>query len=298
VSLEKRKPFDPWKPTYIRALNFIKKYEWIRAVPRAVEYAVWEIEECGEVAGSVSWENAERILSEVATDNENVQEVLVDVFEKRPEDFPLGSKVYLGVLGRAGDQGFQRVCAQYKNPQRSKRHHVAVVLGKLRETEGLETLLQLMEDEDVDVREAALCSIGKVGVPKGHPAEDRIRSILEESEEMSHKVWAAEALFRGGDTGQEKTLIQFVKEMPHPLHDLGELGTILVELKLLQSVPFLINRLKSDRVELQDDAAEALREITGLDIEFHSHGDQTQRRSAIRQWNRWWEEYKRSRRKR
>lgn len=296
VSLEKRRPFDPWKPTYIRALNFIKKYEFIREVPKVVDYCLWEIEEGGEVAGSTGWENAELILSDHVKESAAGREVLADIFEKRPEDFPLGSEVYLRVLGRSGPEGFQKVCDLARHPQRLKRCHVARSLGRLRRPEALSVLLQLADDEDPEVRGHALCAIGKVGLPPSHPAAEKIRRLLE-STEVPQRVWAAEALLRGGDQSQEKFLLQLVKECPMPLHDMGELGEILVDLKMVHSVPFLINRLKSDRVELCEDAVEVLRGLTGLDLEFHPHGeDETERRQAIREWNRWWEEYKKTRR--
>ncbi len=296
VSLEKKRPLNPWKPQYIRALNFIKKYEPPRPIPKEAEYCLWEIEECGEVSGSTSWENAERILLELAEGSDDVQEVLADVFSRRPEDFPLGSEVYLRILGNAGDDGYARLCDLHSHPQRLKRRHVAVVLGKLGNPQGLETLIKLLDDHETDVRDAAICAVGKVGLPPDHTERGRMEALLE-SNEISHQVWAAEALYRGGDSEQEKRLIAFVKERDMPLYNMGELGHILQEFELVQAVPFLIKRLRSDRVELRDDAAEVLRELTGVDPELTSQGDGEQRRGAIKAWKNWWEDYKRNKRK-
>ena len=43
VSLDKRRPLNPWKPNYIQALNFIRKYEWQTEQPRSVQHAIYEI---------------------------------------------------------------------------------------------------------------------------------------------------------------------------------------------------------------------------------------------------------------
>src|SRR5206468_12917087 len=105
VSMEKRRPLNEWKPTYIKALNFIKKYEWPRPVQSEAQLAIWEIEECGEVAGSTSWQNAEMLLRDRMS--ADIRATLIDLFQKRPEEFPLGSEVYLRVLGQSGDEGFR-----------------------------------------------------------------------------------------------------------------------------------------------------------------------------------------------
>lgn len=296
VSLEKRRPFNEWKPNYIRALNFIKKYSPERPITKLAEFCIWEIEECGEVSGSTSWENAELLLKNIAKDSEDDRIVIADIFKKRPEDFPLGSEVYLRILGSLDDAGFQIVCDLHKHPQSLKRRHVAAALGRLKKPEGLETLVQLLDDHEVEVRETALNSIGKVGIPTDHSSREKVQSFLED-EEISHRVWASEALLRGGDENQEKHLIGLVKEEAMPLYNMGDLGHILKDLKLFHAVPFLIKRLKSDRIELRDDAAEALREVTGLDLEYYSDGDPNQRRQAVKEWKNWWEEYKKNRKK-
>lgn len=296
VSMEKKRPFDAWKPTYIKAVNFLKSYRAGRSVPRAVDYAIYEVEECGEIPGSVSWENAERILLEHARGNADVRWVLGDLFEKRPEEFPLGSQVYLRVLVHSGQDGFLQVCSFHTNPLTTKRCHVARSLGQAGRHESLEVLERLLEDESPEVRAAALQAIGSTGVPADHPIRDRMLD-LQKSGELAHAVWATAALYRGGDQNEQKTLLHYVKESPLTLMDMGELGKILVDLEMVQAVPFLIKRLKSDRPELRDDAAETLRELTGLDLEFHGLDDAESRRDAIRQWSRWWEDYKRTRSK-
>jgi hypothetical protein len=293
--IEKRKPFDPWKPTYIRALNFIKRYEPIRPIPREASYSLWEIEECGEVSGGTSYENARLILTEIARSNDDVRAVIADVFQSRPEDFPLGSEVYLMMLGGLDDEGFRTVCGFHSHPQRLKRRHVALALGKLGRREGLDTLIQLVDDHEAEVREAALQAIGKVGVPKDHPQRERIAALLE-SPQLSHQVWAAEALLRGGDAEMEKFLVHLVKEKDQPLYHMGELGKVLKDLGLVQTVPFLLKRLKSDRVEIRDDAAEVLRDLTGLNLEYPSSGNSEICRESTRQWKNWWEELKKTRR--
>jgi hypothetical protein len=110
-------------------------------------------------------------------------------------------------------------------------------------------------------------------------------------------VWAAQALLKGGDESQRKFLINLVKEVENrPLSDMGELGEVLAELDLVEAVPFLINRLKSGNTEIQADAAEALRMVTGLQVEF-TLADEDGKRKAIRAFNHWWEDHKKERRK-
>lgn len=294
VSLDKRRPLNPWKPTYIRALNFIKKYEPVRAISKLVEYCLWEIEECGEVSGSTSWENAEPMLSEALREDSDIREVLVDVFQRRPEDFPLGSEIYLRVLGSLDDDGFAMVRDLHSHPHRLKRRHVAVALGKLGRTEALDTLVKLLDDHEVDVRDAALCAIASVGMPPDHPTRQKLEPFLESADIAQH-TRAVVALLRGGDATQEKRLIGLIKEKEIPLYNMGELGQVLKDLDLIQAVPFLIKRLRSDRIELRDDAAEVLRELTDLDLEFPSEGGGEVRREAIKRWKKWWEDYKRDR---
>lgn len=297
VSLEKRRPIDPWKPNYIRATAFIKKYSPVRPLSKAAEYALWEIEECGEIAGSTAWHNAELVLGQEACENADLRAVLADVFHKRPEDFALGSEVYLRVLGRSGDEGFQTVCDFHSHPQRIKRCHVARAVGRLGRAEGLNVLLDLLEDEDPEVREVSLQAIGRAGISRDHPEISRIKALLK-SENLAERILATVALMRGGDPSQEKKLIQFLKEHSLPLIDMGDLGRVIVELELFQCTPFLISRLKSDRVEIRDDAAEVLRELTGLQLEFHGHSTTEERRKAVREWTRWWDNFKRTRKSR
>ncbi|MBN1441467.1 MAG: HEAT repeat domain-containing protein [Planctomycetes bacterium] len=292
VSLEKRRPLNPWKPNYIRAVEFIKRFEWPCPVPRRVQAAFWEIEECGEIAGSTSWRNAEAIL--LNSDSCEVRETLEAVFYNRPEDFPLGSEVYLRVLGRMGRAGFQQLTALANHPVTRKRRAVARTLGELRDEQGVPTLLLLLDDEDPDVRGAALRSLAKVGVTDLQDPEGKVRAYLE-SPEPPYRVWASAALLAGGDESQRKYLIQLVKEEDRPLADLGDLGDVLVDLDLEDVVPFLIHRLKDERREISLDAAETLQRLTGEDVEFSAEQDAEQRRVAIKTYTRWWEERKRER---
>ncbi len=294
VSIEKRRPLNPWKPNYIKALNFIKQYEWPRELAQKLQVAVWEIEECGEVAGSTSWQNAEMLLTDSISPD--LLFTFCDLFEKRPEEFPLGSEVYLRILGRSGGEGFKMLCELHSQAIAKKRKHVARTLGELGRAEGLEPLFLLLDDEDPEVRNAALRAIGRVGVPAADPRAESLRSRLE-SESLPHRVWAAEALLKGGDESQKKFLINLVKEQEGlPLSDMGELGGVLAELKIVEAVPFLINRLKSDNSEIRVDAAEALRGVTGLHLEV-VQGDEESRRRAIRAYSRWWEDSKKERRR-
>jgi hypothetical protein len=294
LSLEKKRPFDPWKPTYIKSLHFIKKYKPVRPIPRAVEYAILEAEESGEIPGSVSWENAQLILSRYAAEDADVRAVLVDVFERRPETFPLASRVYLDVLARSGSEGLAQVCALHGHPQHTKRCHVARALADAGEPETVDVLLKLLDDENGDVLRAAVKAVGKAGMAPDHPAADRIRSFTA-SPDIALKVWAMEAFVRAGDENEQRALVQLVKDSPLPLIDMGELGEILIDLGLVQTVPYLIKRLKSDRPEVRADAAETLAGLTGLDAGLAGPDDAEERRSAIRKWERWWDEHKRGR---
>ena len=295
VSLEKRRPLNPWKPNYIQALNFIKRYEWPQPVPRAVHYAVWDIEECGQIAGSTSWMNARAILLD--NDSSELRATLADLFYNRPEDYPLGSIVYLDVLGRSGPAGFGDLCELATHPVSRKRKVVATTLGKLANPEGRDTLFALLDDEEPEVRRHALRAIGQTGLAscEGEAAE-RLRAYLE-SPEMPERVWAAQALLRGGDEEQRQYLIGLVKEEPRLLTDMGELGDVLADLDLEEAVPYLINRLKMDKPEFRADAAEALEKVMGVDLHYQSLDTSEQRRNAIRTCTRWWEERKRDRRR-
>lgn len=293
VSLEKRRPINPWKPNYIQALNFIRRYEWPHALPRSVHHAIWEIEECGQVAGSISWKNGEAILRQHPTPE--VRETLSDIFFNRPEDYPLGSQVYLRVLGLMGDEGFSDLLKLADHPVSRKRKVVANTLGALGRSAAIESLLKLLEDEDPDVRRSALRSLGKVGIAQEQDPDGRVAAYLQSSE-IADQVWAAQALLRGGDTSHEKFLITLVKEEPRLLTDMGELGEVLADLGLVESVPFCISRLKHEKAEFRADAAEALGKITGLDLEYQSLDSPDQRRNAIKSYSRWWEQKKRERR--
>ncbi len=293
VSLDKRRPLNPWKPNYIQALNFIRKYEWPHALPHSVQQAVWEIEECGQIAGSVSWKNAEIILRN--HDSKELRLTLADIFFNRPEDFPLGSEVYLRTLGNSGPRGFGELVELSKHPISRKRKVVANTLGELRKPEGVEPLVVLLEDEDPDVRRAALRALGKTGVCPSHDPEGKVMAYVD-SPEIPERVWAAQALLKGGDASRKEFLVALVKEEPRLLTDMGELGDVLAELKLVDAVPYLISRLKSDKSEFRADAAEALGKITELDIEYQSLDSEEQRRGAVKTYTRWWEEKKKERR--
>ncbi len=293
VSLEKRRPINEWKPNYIKALNFIKKYEWTESVPRAVHYAVWEIEECGEIAGSTGWRNGERILRE--NRSPAVLRALSDIFFNRPEDFPLGSEVYLRILGDSGEEGLASLIELAEHPISRKRKVVAHVLGELRIRDVLPALLKLLEDEDPEVRTGALRSLGKAGVDGEADPEGKVAAYLE-SDEISRRVWATQALYKGGDESHQKFFLNLVKEEPRLLSDMGELGEVLADIELYQAVPFVINRLNHDKAEYRADAADALEKLTGLELNYTSH-DQSQevRRQAIRLCTRWWDDFKKER---
>jgi hypothetical protein len=295
VSIEKRRPLNPWKPNYIQALNFIKRYEWPQPLPRAVNYAVWEIEECGQVAGSTSWRNAERLLRD--HDSEALRSTLADIFYHRPEDYPLGSEVYLRVLGRSGPEGFAKLVELARHPISRKRKVVAATLGELRDPRGVPTLLELVEDEDPDVRTAALRALGKAGVNAASDPGGKVKEYLNHAE-IPKRVWAAQALVKGGDDSHAKFLLTLAKEEPRLLTDMGELGDVLGDLKLEEAVPYLIHRLKHEKAEFRADAAEALAKVTGLNIEYQSLDSEEQKRNAIKAYNRWWEDRKKERRKR
>lgn len=292
VSLEKRRPLNPWKPNYIRALEFIKRFEWPHPLPRRIHAAFWEIEECGEIAGSTSWINAEQVLLD--SDSHAVRDTLREVFYNRPEDFPLGSQVYLRVLGRLGREGFSMLTELASHPISRKRCAVARTLGEPGQSRGVETLLVLLDDEDPDVRGAALRSLASVGVSEEEDPDGAVRSYLE-SPEAPYRVWAAAALFAGGDDEQRKHLVQILKEHRRPLADLGDLGDVLADLEFHDAVPFLIARLKDDRVEVAVDAAETLARMTGLHVELSVQESAEQRREAIRAYQKWWDEHKRER---
>ncbi len=293
-SLEKRRPLNPWKPNKNQALNFIRRFEWPCPLPRSVHHAIWEIEECGQVAGSVSWRNGETILRDY--DSPDVRRTLVEIFYNRPEDYPLGSEVYLRTLGLSGEEGFQDLLELASHPVSRKRKIVANTLGELKKPEGLATLLLLLEDEDPDVRRAALRATGRVGIDVKADPEGKVAAYLQ-SPEIPYRVWAAQALLKGGDESQEKYLISLVKEEPRLLTDMGELGDVLADLNLTDAVPYLIQRLKNEKSEFRADAAEALAKVTGLNIEYTSLDSDEQRRNAIKTYSRWWEDRKRERRK-
>ena len=293
VNLDKRRPLNPWKPNYIQAVNFIKRYRWPHDVPRAVHYAVWEIEECGQIAGSTSWINGRSVL--LSNNSPELRAVLSDIFFQRPEDYPLGSEVYLEVLGRTGQEGFEELCRLGSHPISRKRRVVTETLGKLSDPRGLPTLMELLEDEDPEVRRQALRSIGRVGLD-GDDTERKAKvSSYLDSDELPERVWAAQALYRAGDKAQHKFLVGLVKEEPRLLTDMGELGEVLADLKLEEAVPYLINRLKSDKPEFRADAAEALEKVTGLDLEYQSLDTSEQRRNTIKTCTRWWDDRKKAR---
>ncbi len=293
VSLQKRRPLNEWRPNYLQALNFIKKYEWAQSVPYSVKAAIWEIEECGQIAGSVAWRNAEIVLRNF--DSRELRLTLSDIFFNRPEDYPLGSEIYLRVLGTSGPNGFDELVNLSRHPVSRKRKIVASTLGELKNCEGLPALLKLLEDEDPEVRRSALRALGKVGVRTQQDPDGAVAAYLE-SPEIPERVWAAQAFVKGGDRSHEKYLLTLVKEEPRLLTDMGELGDVLADLKLEESVPYLMNRLKSDRQEFRADAAEALGKVTGLNREYQSNDDDEQRRSALKIYQRWWDDRKKERR--
>jgi len=293
VSLEKHKPINPWKPNYVQALNFVKKYEWPHDLPRRVVLAMWEIEECGQVAGSTSWRNGERVLLE--SDSRELRETLADFFYNRPEDYELGSQVCLRVLGKLGPEGFGAVIEQASHPITRKRRHVARSLGELRDRRGIETLLLLADDEDFGVRDQALQALARVGVDANSDPDGKVARYAE-SPEIKHRVWAAAARLSGGDEEQRKFLVELVKDEPRPLSDLGELGQIVADLEILDAVPFLIKRFKSGSEDIAMDAAETLAHMTGLAFDYSMLDDAEQKRAAVKTLERWWDERKRERR--
>ena len=73
-----------------------------------------------------------------------VLKTLSDIFFNRPEDFPLGSEVYLRLLGGAGEEGFAELVQLAKHPITRKRKVVAQAFGALASRDGLPSLLMLL----------------------------------------------------------------------------------------------------------------------------------------------------------
>ncbi len=295
AGLEKNQPLNPWRPNYLKSLIFIKKqYQWEHELPAKVVLSIYAIEECGEFSGSQAWVNAERIL--LQSDSEALRETLSDFFSQRPEEFELGSQIYLRVLGRLGDEGFSMLLDLAKHPVTRKRRHVATVLGDICEGRpgGIETLLLLANDEDFGVRDEALEALARVGVDATIDSGAKVASFLE-SEEIRHRVWAAAAYLKGGDESQRKFLVQLIKEDERTLSELGNLGEIVVRLNLLDVTPFLIRRFKAGTDDLALDAMETLSSLTGIELEYSLLNDAEAKRSAIKALKRWWDERKRER---
>ena len=295
AGLEKNQPLNPWRPNYLKSLIFIKKqYQWEHELPAKVVLSIYAIEECGEFSGSQAWVNAERIL--LQSDSEALRETLSDFFSQRPEEFELGSQIYLRVLGRLGDEGFSMLLDLAKHPVTRKRRHVATVLGEICEGRpgGIETLLLLANDEDFGVRDEALEALARVGVDATIDSGAKVASFLE-SEEIRHRVWAAAAYLKGGDESQRKFLVQLIKEDERTLSELGNLGEIVVRLNLLDVTPFLIRRFKAGPDDLALDAMETLSSLTGIELEYSLLNDAEAKRSAIKALKRWWDERKRER---
>ena len=295
VSAERRRPLNAWKPNYMRSLNFIKKFDWPHEPNRAVSYAVWEIEECGEVAGSVSWKTARELLKQ--NNSPELRASLSELFFERPEDFPLGSEVYLNVLGQLGTEGFENLLKLAEHPISRKRKVVAATLGKLQNPAGLGALLVLVEDEDPEVRRQALRALGFLGVRAEDDPEGKI-SEFRDSEEISHRVWAAHALVNGGNQERRKYLAKLVKEEPRLLADMGDLGDVLAHIGLYEAVPYLIQRLKHEKSEFRVDAVESLEKLTGIELHYQSYDSPEQRRDALKRFQRWWDDFKKKRRER
>ncbi|MFP6737949.1 MAG: HEAT repeat domain-containing protein [Planctomycetota bacterium] len=295
AGLEKNQPLNPWRPNYLKSLIFIKKqYQWEHELPAKVVLSIYAIEECGEFSGSQAWVNAERIL--LQSDSEALRETLSDFFSQRPEEFELGSQIYLRVLGRLGDEGFSMLLDLAKHPVTRKRRHVATVLGDICEGRpgGIETLLLLANDEDFGVRDEALEALARVGVDATIDSGAKVASFLE-SEEIRHRVWAAAAYLKGGDESQRKFLVQLIKEDERTLSELGNLGEIVVRLNLLDVTPFLIRRFKAGTDDLALDAMETLSSLTGIELEYSLLNDAEAKRAAIKALKRWWDERKRER---
>ena len=146
------------------------------------------------------------------------------------------------------------------------------------------------------MRAMALRSLGRVGVTQELDPAGKVAAYLE-SEELPFRVWAAQALTKGGSPDHDKFLLGLVKEEPRLLTDMGELGDVLADLGLEESVPYLINRLKHEKSEFRADAAEALARVTRVDLDYQSLDTDDQRRHAIKTYTRWWEDRKRERRK-
>ena len=152
------------------------------------------------------------------------------------------------------------------------------VLDGLAELWGIQALTQTLEDEDEDVREAAIQALGEIG-PQAVEAVPALIDTLQEHEDHDVREAGAEVLGMIGPDAKEAVpaLIQTLEEdfwvREAAAEALGEIGPEE------GVVPALIQALEDAGPSVSRSAADALEAITGQDF-----GEDAAR------WRQWWEE--------
>jgi HEAT repeat protein len=155
--------------------------------------------------------------------NEEVSKLIQEAYDTGQKEWIASS---LFAMGRSANENWrEHVLSKILNPHPSIRMEAARAAGELELTEATSNLLELLEDDSVDVRSAAIWSLSQIGGPG-------IRDIFEKMHEKTDDEEEAEFLLTALDN------LDFTEEMamftlfdidgsPKPITDTEDVRPIL-----------------------------------------------------------------------
>lgn len=129
---------------------------------------------------------------------EEVPKLIQDAFESEQREW-IASSLY--AMGRSANEGWrEQVLSKINSPFPAVRMEAARAAGELELSDATPALLELLDDDNVDVRSAAIWSLSQIGGPG-------VRTILEEMQEQTDDEEEAEYIITALDN------LDFTEEM-------------------------------------------------------------------------------------
>jgi HEAT repeat protein len=141
-----------------------------------------------------------RALEAVSYSGEEAVPPLIEAAHRHPDERMRTSAIF--AMGRSADpQWASRVMAELHSPNPEMRYEAARACGKLAIEAALSTLIDLVEDVDPEVRDAAIWSLGQIGGDESRRVLEACQQADSEAVRAAASAALRELEFLHGDIG-------------------------------------------------------------------------------------------------